>query len=192
MKIDPERILPDRRLSINQGGLKGSGWAMEGNSIASMYLNGLARHYGFSLDTPIADLPDAVVDILLYGTKGEKIELLRERSGGHSRYTAEFEGIVNNLERRFRDTQSAWIKEEIEAYMSAIPCDACGGRRLSPVSLAVTVGGLNISEFCDKSVKDALEFLDALVLSQKEEMIAAAILKEVRSRLGFLKCVGLE
>lgn len=192
MKIDPDRILPDRRLSINKGGLKGSGWAMEGNSIASMYLNGLARHYDFSLDTPIEELPDAIVDILLYGTKGQKIELLREREDGYSHYSAEFEGIINNLERRFRDTQSAWIKEEIEAYMSAIPCDACGGHRLSPVSLAVTVGGINISEFCDKSVKDALLFLETLSLSPKEAMIAAAILKEIRARLGFLKSVGLE
>ena len=192
MKIDPDRILPDRRLSINKGGLKGSGWAMEGNSIASMYLNGLARHYDFSLDTPIAELPDRIVDILLYGTHGEKIDLVRERGNGYSAYSAEFEGIVNNLERRFRDTQSAWIKEEIEAYMSAVPCDACGGRRLSPVSLAVTVGGINISEFCDKSVKDALQFLDTLTLTPKESMIAAAILKEIRARLGFLKSVGLE
>ena len=192
MKIDPDRILPDRRLSINKGGLKGSGWAMEGNSIASMYLNGLARHYDFSLDTPIAELPDRIVDILLYGTHGEKIDLVRERGNGYSAYSAEFEGIINNLERRFRDTQSAWIKEEIEAYMSAVPCDACGGRRLSPVSLAVTVGGINISEFCDKSVKDALQFLDTLTLTPKESMIAAAILKEIRARLGFLKSVGLE
>ena len=118
--------------------------------------------------------------------------LCGERGNGYSAYSAEFEGIINNLERRFRDTQSAWIKEEIEAYMSAVPCDACGGRRLSPVSLAVTVGGINISEFCDKSVKDALQFLDTLTLTPKESMIAAAILKEIRARLGFLKSVGLE
>ena len=109
MKIDPEKILPNRRLSINQGGLKGSGWAMEGNSIAAMYLNGLAKHYKFSLDTPIADLPDEIIDILLYGTKGEKIELDRSTAYGESHYKAEFEGIINNLERRFRDTQSSWI-----------------------------------------------------------------------------------
>ena len=192
MKIDPEKILPNRRLSINQGGLKGSGWAMEGNSIAAMYLNGLAKHYKFSLDTPIADLPDEIIDILLYGTKGEKIELDRSTAYGESHYKAEFEGIINNLERRFRDTQSSWIKEEIEAYMSEIPCDACKGRRLSPVSLAVTVGGINISEFCDMSVTDALVFIDQLELSERDQMIAAAILKEIRERLGFLNSVGLE
>ena len=192
MKIDPEKILPNRRLSINQGGLKGSGWAMEGNSIAAMYLNGLAKHYKFSLDTPIADLPDEIIDILLYGTKGEKIELDRSTAYGESHYKAEFEGIINNLERRFRDTQSSWIKEEIEAYMSEIPCDACKGRRLSPVSLAVTVGGINISEFCDMSVTDALAFIDQLELSERDQMIAAAILKEIRERLGFLNSVGLE
>lgn len=192
LKIDPEKILPNRKLSINQGGLKGSGWAMEGNSIASMYLNGLAKHYHFSLDTPIGELPDSIVEILLYGTKGEKIDLDRSTAFGESHYKAEFEGIINNLERRFRDTQSSWIKEEIEAYMSEIPCDACKGRRLSPTSLAVTVGGKNISEFCDLSVTDALAFVDSLELSERDQRIAAAILKEIRERLGFLKSVGLE
>lgn len=192
MKIDPDLILPDKRLSINQNGLKASGWAMEGNSIASMYLNGLAKHYNFSLDTPIGELPDEIVDILLYGTNGEKIKLERTNEYGTGSYMQTFEGIINNLERRFRETQSSWIKEEIEAYMMAVPCKACGGRRLSKESLAVTVGGINIMEFCDKSIVEALVFLDTLELSGRDAMIAEPILKEIRERLGFLRSVGLE
>lgn len=192
MKIDPDLILPDRKLSINQGGLKASGWAMEGSTIAAMYMKALAKQYDFSLDTPIADLPDEIVDILLYGTKGEKIEIERTNEYGTGRYKTEFEGIINNLERRFRETQSNWIKEEIESYMSAIPCDKCHGRRLSPESLSVTVGGINISEFCDKSITEALEFVNDLQLTDREMFIAASILKEIKERLGFLKSVGLE
>ena len=192
MKIDPDLIIPDKKLSINKGGLKASGWAMEGSTIAAMYMKGLAKHYGFSLDTPIGELPPEIVDILLYGTKGEKFEVVRENEYGTGKYKMEFEGIINNLERRFRDTQSSWIKEEIENYMSAIPCDACHGQRLSPVSLAVTVGGLNIAQLCDLSVSDALNFFEHLELSVRDAAIAATILKEIRSRLGFLKSVGLE
>ena len=192
MKIDPDLILPDRKLSINQGGLKASGWAMEGSTIAAMYMKALAKQYDFSLDTPIADLPDEIVDILLYGTKGEKIEIERTNEYGTGKYKTEFEGIINNLERRFRETQSNWIKEEIESYMSAIPCDKCHGRRLSPESLSVTVGGINISEFCDKSITEALEFVNDLQLTDREMFIAASILKEIKERLGFLQSVGLE
>ena len=192
MKIDPDLIIPDKKLSINKGGLKASGWAMEGSTIAAMYMKGLAKHFGFSLDTPIGELPSEIVDILLYGTKGEKFEVVRENEYGSGKYKVEFEGIINNLERRFRDTQSSWIKEEIENYMSAIPCDACHGQRLSPVSLAVTVGGLNIAQLCDLSVSDALNFFEHLELSGRDAAIAATILKEIRSRLGFLKSVGLE
>ena len=192
MKIDPDLIFPDKSLSINRGGLKAGGWAMEGNTIAAMYLNGLAKHYHFSLDTPVGELPPEIVDVILYGTKGEKIRVERDNGFGHSAYETEFEGIINNLERRFRDTQSSWIREEIQSYMSAIPCDACHGRRLSPVSLSVTVGGVNIAEFCDKSVVEALDFVQDLHLTERENAIAKLILKEIKSRLGFLKNVGLE
>ncbi len=192
MKVDPRRIIPDDRVSISKGGLKASGWAMEGSTIAAMYMQGLSEHYGFSLDTPIGELPKEIVDVLLYGTKGEKIKLRRTGEYGSGTYMAPFEGVINNLERRFRETSSNWIKEEIEGYMSAVPCDACHGRRLSPESLGVTVGGLNISELCDKSVTEALEFVDALALTERESMIAAPIIKEIKSRLGFLQSVGLE
>ena len=192
MKIDPDLVLPNKALSINQGGIKGSGWAMEGSTIATMYMHALAKHYHFSLDTPIEELPPEVIDILLYGTKGEKIKLERRNEYGSGTYMTEFEGIINNLERRFRETLSSWIKEEIETYMSAIPCDACHGKRLSPMSLAVTVGGINIADLCEKSVAQALDFVNHLELSARDTMIAAAILKEIKSRLGFLQSVGLE
>ncbi len=192
MKIDPDLIIPDKRLSIKKGGLKASGWAMEGSTIAAMYMQGLAEHYHFSLDTPIGELPKEIVEVLLYGTKGEKIKLRRQSEYGSGTYSAPFEGIINNLERRFRETSSSWIKEEIETYMSAVPCDECHGQRLSPESLAVTVGGINISVLCDKSVTEAVEFVDSLELTDREKMIAAPILKEIKSRLGFLQSVGLE
>lgn len=192
MKIDPDRIIPNKKLSINQGALKASGWAMEGSTIAAMYIKGLAAHYKFSLDTPIGKLPDKIIDILLYGTKGEKIQLTRVNEYGSGTYKAEFEGIVNNLERRFKETSSNWVKEEIEQYMGEVPCDACGGRKLSPESLAVTVGDINISEFCDKSVTEALEFVKDLQLTERDTMIAKPIVKEVKERLGFLSSVGLE
>ncbi len=191
MRIDPDLVIPDASKSINKGGLKGSGWAMEGNSIAAMYMEGLAKHYHFSLDTPLQDLPREIMDILLYGTKGEKITLERVNGRGTMTYEAEFEGIINNLERRFKETQSNWIKEEIESYMSAIPCDVCHGKRLSPISLSVTVGGLNIADFCDLSITQALRFIVNLTLTDKERMIAETILKEIKSRLGFLESVGL-
>lgn len=192
MKIDPDLIMPDKSLSISKGGLKASGWAMEGSTIAAMYMQALAKHYHFSLDTPLKKLQPEIIDILLYGTKGEKIPVERRNEYGSGVYHTEFEGIINNLERRFRETQSNWIKEEIESYMSAIPCDACHGKRLSPMSLAVTVGGINISDFCEKSITEALDFVQGLSLTERESLIATPILKEVKSRLGFLKSVGLE
>lgn len=192
MKVDPELIIPNTSLSIREGGIKGSGWAMEGNTIANMYFEGLAKHYNFSLDTPIKDLPGDIVEILLYGTKGEKIKLTRETSYGQANFENTFEGVINNLERRFRETQSSWIKEEIETYMSAVLCSECKGQRLSKNSLAVTVGGLNISELCDKSVDDVFEFMGNLTLSEKDTIIAEQIVKEIKSRLYFLKSVGLE
>lgn len=191
MKIDPDLILPNMSLSIRKGGVKASGWAMEGSTIATMYFEALAEKYNFSLDTPLADLSDEIIDIILYGTKGETIKLKRRNAYGSGTYEAPFEGIINNLERRFRETQSSWIKEEIESYMSAVPCDACHGKRLSPESLAVTVGGINISDFCDMSVDKAISFVSSLELSKRDMMIAEAIIKEINERLTFLQSVGL-
>ena len=192
MKVDPNLILPNKELSIRQGAIKGSGWAMEGSTIATMYFEALSKKYKFSLDKPIKDLPKKIIDIILYGTNGEKIKVTRKSEYGSGTYSTEFEGIINNLERRFRETQSNWIKEEIESYMSAIPCDECGGQRLSKESLSVLVGRINISELCRKSINDAFEFIMSLNLTKKERIIADPIIKEISSRLEFLKSVGLE
>ena len=192
MKIDPDLVIPDKSLSINKGGIKAGGWAMEGNTIAAMYFSALAKKYGFSLNTPIGKLPPEIVNIILYGTKGEKIRVKREIGYGKSVYDTEFEGIVNNLERRYRETKSNWIKEEIQSYMSAIPCDACGGKRLSPISLAVTVGDMNIADFCDMPITKELDFISNLKLTERENMISKLIIREIKNRLGFLKDVGLE
>ena len=191
MKIDESLVIPDGSKSIRQGGIKASGWAMEGSTIASMYMEALSKKYNFSLDTPIADLPADIVKKVLYGTDGERLTILRKSEYGSGVYETPFEGIINNLERRFRETKSNWIKEELENFMSAIPCDMCGGKRLSQESLSVTVGGLNISEFCDFSIVEALKFLDELELTKREQTISELIIKEIRSRLNFLKSVGL-
>ena len=156
-----------------------------------MYFTALSKKYNFSLDTPFKDLSDEVKDVVLYGTKGEKLNLERVSNTFTGTYQAVFEGIINNLERRFRETSSNWIKEEIEAYMTASPCEECHGKRLSPESLAVTVGGLNISDFCEMSVVKALEFINNLELTEREQMIAKLVLREIRERLTFLNSVGL-
>ncbi len=192
MRLDPERIIPDKNKSVAQGGIKAGGWAMEGNTIAAMYYKGLSEHYGFSLDTPICDLPEEIVDILLYGTKGEKIRLIRSTPfGKNQEYYAPFEGVITNLDRRYHQTSSNWIKEEIEGFMSSIPCDECGGQRLSKVALGVTVSDINIAQFCEMSVDNALEFVAKAQLSERDMLIAAPIVKEINERLSFLKNVGL-
>lgn len=193
MKVDPDLIIPDKNLSIRDGAIKGGGWNMaEGSSIAQMYYEGLAEHYGFSLDTPIKDLPKEALNALLYGTKGEKIKLVRRGDYGTSTYYSAYEGVIGNLERRFKETQSDWMREEIESYMNAVNCPECGGARLKKEVLAVTIGGKNIDEFCHMSIAKALEFIEELTLTEKEKLIAHQILKEIKSRLGFLKNVGLE
>ncbi|MGN1138506.1 MAG: excinuclease ABC subunit UvrA, partial [Ruminococcus sp.] len=192
MKVDPNLVIPNPDLSIAQGGLKGSGWAMEGNSIASMYFEALAEKYNFSLNTPIGELPENIINILLYGTNGETLHLHRKMYYGDERIMERpFEGVINNLERRFKETTSNWVKDEITGFMSEIPCDECGGRRLSKVSLAVTVGGLNISQLCDMQVVEAIDFIKNTEFSEKDRMIGKAIFKEILSRLNFLNSVGL-
>ncbi len=191
MEVDPSLVIPNANLSVNQGGIKASGWAMEGNSIAAMYYEALSKKYGFSLDTPIKDLPLKIVNILLYGTNGEILTLHRKSAYGKSTLQRPFEGIIPNLERRYRETSSNWIKEEIQGFMAEIPCDECNGNRLSKESLAVTVGGINIAQFCEMSVVKAIDFVNELKLNEKERFIAKAIIKEINSRLGFLNSVGL-
>ena len=191
LKIDEAKIIPDRNKSIRQGGIKGSGWALEGSSIAQMYFEALAKQYNFSLDTPIKDLPDDTLNIILYGTGDEKLTINRKSVYGSGSYEHAFEGIINNLERRYRETSSNWIKDEISSYMTEIPCDECKGDRLSAESLAVTVGGVNISDFCKMSVTDAIDFVKSLTLTEKEQIIGEEIIKEIIERLNFLKSVGL-
>ncbi len=192
MRVDPELIIPNKKLSIEEGAIKASGWYYAETSISGMYYRGLAEKYGFSLSTPIKDLSKEAFNALLYGTNGEKLNLYRETDKGMSKYQSEFEGIIPNLERRFRETNSNWVREEISGVMSGIECPECHGDRLKPIILAVTVGGINISQFTKMSVKDALVFVDNLKLTEREEMIAHSILKEIKSRLNFLKSVGLE
>ena len=191
LKVDPKLIIPDDTKTISQGAIKGSGWAMDGNTIAQMYMDGLSERYNFDYFTPIKDLPEGVVDKILYGTGGEKLHLVRQTPFHHSEFEREFEGIIPNLERRFRESSSQWVKEEIQSYMTEEPCDECGGRRLSAVSLGVTVGGMNIAEMCDMSVVAILDFVDNMELSERDRMIAGEILREIRTRLNFLKSVGL-
>lgn len=192
MKVDPDLVVPNKNLSIKEGAIKASGWYYSEGGIAQMYFDGLAEHYGFSLDVPFKQLPKKAANLLLFGTGDEKILLKRESGSMRGSYEAAFEGVVNNLERRFRETNSDWMREEITSWMSEVPCPQCHGQRLKREVLAVTVGGLNISQFSSLSVTAALEFLEKLELSHRDQMIANQILKEIRSRLGFLKSVGLE
>ncbi len=192
MKIDPELIIPNPDLSINQGGIKASGWAMEGNKIAAMYFQALAKKYKFSLDEPIKNLSKETIQTLLYGTKDEEIEVKRMVKTSEITYRTKFEGIINNLERRYRDTQSNWIKEEVQTFMRQIPCDECNGKRLSHKSLAVTVAGINIIDLTDKPVSELLDFFKHIELSERDKSIASEILKEINERLTFLANVGLE
>lgn len=193
MKVDPAMVVPNEELSIRGGAIKASGWYIgDSGTIAQMYYEALAEHYGFTLDTPWKKLTRPQKDAVLYGTNGERIHMVRQKEYGTGTYDTEFEGVINNLERRFRETQSSWVREEITQVMSSVLCPDCHGARLKPEYLAVTVGGININEFCRMSVTEALEFIDQLKLSDRDRMIAEQILKEIRARLGFLQSVGLE
>ena len=190
-RVDPERIIPNPKLSIKQGAIRASGWGnADPGTIAAMYYNALGKKHGFTLDTPIEELSDAAMHELLYGTE-EPLELSVSRvSGGVMRQP--FEGMVVNLERRYKETSSDYARAEIEECMSEIPCPACHGRRLRPEVLAVTVGGLNIAEFSEKSVVKAMEFLHTLQLTEMQHKIGDRVIKEIKDRLGFLQSVGLE
>ena len=193
LKVDPDLIMPNRSLSIMEGGIIASGWGNAKNdTISRMYYEALGRKYRFTLDTPLEKLSDAAIDALLYGTKGEKLKLQYDRGNGRGTLEQAFEGIVNNLSRRYKETQSDSMRRELEECMSYHPCLDCHGDRLSPIVLAVTVGGLNIMDFCKLSVSQELEFIDQLELTGSQQMIAEQILREIRSRLNFLRSVGLE
>ncbi len=192
MKIDPSIVIPDRSLSLNQGAIQVSGWnSGEFDSMAHTYLQALADQYGFSLDTPVCDLPEKAQDILLYGTNGEKVKISYTRGDGGGTFHAPFEGIVTNLERRYRETNSDAMKSLYESYMSQVPCPDCGGKRLKKETLAVTIKDRNISEISDMSVRDCRAFFEGMALTEREQIIAHQILKEIKARLGFLSDVGL-
>ncbi len=192
MKPDPDLIVPDKSLSIRQGAIKASGWSnSEGGTIAQMYMEGIAKHYGFTLDTPFKDIPKDGADAIMYGTKGEKIKLTRKNEYGSGSYMTAFEGIANNIERRYKETSSDWSRADLEQFMSTVKCPDCHGARLRKESLCVTVGGINIDEFANKSVVKAIEFLDNIKLSPRDQMVAKLVIKEIRDRLNFLKSVGL-
>lgn len=192
MLVDPELVMPNPNLSIMDGGISASGWGnVRGDSISKMYFEALSRRYHFKLTDPIKDLSKEAVQAILYGTKGEPLQLHYEKNEGYGVIKREFEGIIPNLERRYRETQSPAMRADIEDCMSEIPCPDCMGRRLKKSALAVTVGGMNIADFTELSVVNALKFIESLSLSDKEMLIAERIIKEIKARLGFLQSVGL-
>lgn len=193
LKVDPDLILPNKKLSILEGAITASGWNnIKGDSISRMYFDALAKKYGFKLSTPVEELPAEILDRILYGTQGEKLKLTYERGNGQGTLYQAFEGVVNNLERRYRETQSDGMRRELDECMSQRPCPDCGGKRLKKEALAVTVGGISIHDFCQKPVTEALDFVEHLELSAQKMLIAERILKEIKSRLGFLRSVGLQ
>ncbi len=186
-------IVPDENLSVAQGAIKASGWSKaDGGTIAQMYFEGVVNAFGGTMDTPYKDLPQETKDALMYGTKGKKIKMERKSAYGSGTYMAEFEGIVNNLERRHSETSSEISRNDIEQYMSIVECPDCKGARLKKESLGVTVGDIDIISLCDKPISKSLEFFENLKLSARDEMIAKAIIKEIKDRIRFLSSVGLE
>ena len=190
-KVDPALVMryPDR--SIRDGAFKTTGWSCDAGTIGEMYFKGLEKHFGVPLDIPVKEMPRDKLDLVLFGTKGQKFEMVRQSAGFKGKFFNDFEGIVNNLERRFKETSSEWMRYDIATFMSSVPCPDCHGDRLRPEILAVTVGGINISDFCKMSVKQALDFMENLSLTEMQQRIAGQILKEIKSRLLFLSNVGL-
>ncbi len=189
--VDADLICPDRTKTLREGAIRISGWNLDSSAVTQMYLEGLSRHYRFSLDVPVKDLPKEVFDLLMYGNDGEKIDLDYRTRTYHSSYKSAWEGFVNNLQRRYNQTSSVGVKWDIERYMRTSDCPVCHGKRLKKEALAVTVGGKNIAEVCELPVKDLLVFLDGLALTPTQHAIADVILREIRSRISFLVNVGL-
>lgn len=193
MRINPDLVIPNKNLSINQGAILASGWSnADSGTIAQMYYSALAEEYGFSLDTPIKDLSEEQLNALLYGTNGKRIKMTRVNAYGSGTYLTEFEGVINNLQRRYNETTSEYSRAEITKVMDECNCPECNGKRLNKSALAVTIGGKNIIEFTELSINKEIEFLDSLELTEKQHMIADTIIKEIRQRLSFLASVGLD
>ena len=193
LTVDEELVVPNRNLSLNQGAVSVTGWQSDSkNTIAHMYFTAIEKTYGFTGDTPFKDIPKEGQHAILYGTGEKKLHVEYQKEYGNGTFDAPFEGVINNLERRYRETQSEWSKQEIEAYMRTTPCSACSGKRLKPEALAVTVGDKSIADLSDMSIKRAKDFINSLALGESESIIAAQIVKELNSRLGFLINVGLD
>jgi len=191
--LDPDRLIPDKSKSINEGAINCYGWSgTDKTSVSAMYYRGLSEHYGFSLDTPFEELPRDIVDIILYGTKGEKVRLSYERKFAKGEQYARFEGVMNNILRRYQETNSEWAKKEIQELMYNMPCPECKGTRLKRESLAVTVKGRNIDDVSNLSISEGLEFFDKIELDEREALIGKQILKEIKDRMKFLVSVGLD
>ena len=190
---DPELVIPDKDKSILQGAIQASGWnSARTDSVFRMYFEALAQKYHFSLSVPVKELSKEALDVILYGTKGEKIRMTYNRGNGMGVLEQPFEGILNNISRRFRETQSDAARKELEECMSTAPCPVCKGKRLSDIALAVTVGGMGIMDFCAMSVRDELEFMENLKLEGNMAIVAQQIIREIKSRLRFLMDVGLQ
>lgn len=193
MRVDPDLVIPNKNLSIAQGAINAAGWSKsEKSSIAKMYFDALGEKYGFDLNTPVKSISKEGLHALLYGTGNEKLKMKRSTEYGSGTYNAAFEGIINNLERRYKETASDWARADIEQVMTKCDCPTCKGARLRPEMLSVTVGGINIDEFVRMSVTDELKFLDTIKFTDREAMIADRIIREVKSRLNFLVSVGLD
>lgn len=193
MRINPDLVIPNKNLSINQGAIIASGWSnADSGTIAQMYYSALAEEYGFTLDTPIKDFTEEQLNAVLYGTNGKKIKMTRVNAYGSGTYMTEFEGVINNLQRRYNETTSEYSRYEITKVMDECNCPECHGKRLNKSALAVTIGGKNIIEFTELSISKAIEFIDSLELTEKQHMIADMIIKEIRQRLSFLASVGLD
>ncbi|MBQ6632571.1 MAG: excinuclease ABC subunit UvrA [Ruminococcus sp.] len=192
-RIDPDLIIPNKNLSISEGAIKASGWSgTEEGSVSMMYYTAISEQYGIDITKPVKDMDKDELDIFLYGTQGQKLELKRSTKFMNVNYSSAFEGVIPNLERRYKETSSDWAKADIEASMRDVPCPSCGGERLKKESLSVTVNDLNIAQLCHKSVSGAYKFFEEVRLSKREQIIGENIIKEIRSRLGFLQSVGLE
>ncbi len=189
--IDENLVVKNPEWSIRQGAMTVTGWNLDSGKMAEMNFNSLAKHYGFSLDTPVKDLSKDIYNMLLYGNKGEKIQMDYNTKTFSGSYQSSWEGIIPNLERRYRETTSDYTKMEIERYMVVSHCETCGGKRLKAQALAVTVGGKNIAELTDLSVLELYNFIENLTLNQTQTLIAKPIIKEIKARLNFLKDVGL-
>ena len=189
---DADLVIPDKSKSIFEGAIQASGWqSARTDSIFRMYFEALAVKYQFSLTAPVSELSKEAMDVILYGTKGEKLRMSYNRGNGMGVLEQPFEGILNNISRRYRETQSDSARKELEECMSSAPCPQCGGNRLSEIARAVTVGGMGIMDFCRMSIRDELEFMQNLKLEGNMAMVAEQIVKEIKSRLQFLMDVGL-